>query len=726
VHRLTEAGTALRRSFVCLVAGVLASLGLVAAPAHSATLTVTKTTDTNDGTCNADCSLREAIVAANAAGGADTIEIPSGHYRLRLEGDDDTAAAGDLDITSELTLKAVGSATIDGSRIDRVVHVLAAGNAKILGVRIANGQALADGGGLYNLGTTTLTRSAVSGNAATTAGGIFNQGDLTLANSSVNANLASEVGGIYNSGTVTLDGSAVRRNTANNGKAGGIRNEDTVTLTNSTVSGNEALTEGGGIYNNDDTKLVDSTVNGNEAAKGGGIYNNQGTMSLSDSLVESNQAPGGEGGGVFNDGTITLTKSTVSDNEAQQGGGMSTPGAATLISSVVKDNFAGVGAGIYYSFGELSLVRSAVTGNSGAGVGAGIATEGLGSATVERSVISGNAATNAGGGIASINVSNLEVTKSTISGNTVDGNNPTGGGGIFASSDGLFTITDSTVSENSTEGNGGGIHNSVNGSTIVNSTISNNSAENGGGLFTQGNITVTNSTISANRADFDGDNNGDGGGVFLLQMSFAFGNSIIAGNSDGSGTTHPDLSCLGGTLVSNDHNLIGDVTGCNGFFMVAEPNDDIGPVELGPLAFNGGPTETHSLPAGSAAVNHGPAEGPETDQRGVPRPVGPAPDTGAYERVLCSGLLVNVVGTEGNDSLRGSALADGILAQGGNDTVRSGAGNDKACGGEGKDKLFGDSGNDKLLGEAGNDLLDGGSGNDTCVGGPGTNELKSC
>lgn len=56
---------------------------------------------------------------------------------------------------------------------------------------------------------------------------------------------------------------------------------------------------------------------------------------------------------------------------------------------------------------------------------------------------------------------------------------------------------------------------------------------------------------------------------------------------------------------------------------------------------------------------------------------------------------------------KGTALVDGVLAQGGNDTVRSGDGNDKVCGGKGNDKLFGEKGNDKLLGEDGNDLLDG-------------------
>lgn len=53
---------------------------------EAATFTVTKTADTADGVCDADCSLREAIVAANALTGADTIAVPAGVYTLTIAG----------------------------------------------------------------------------------------------------------------------------------------------------------------------------------------------------------------------------------------------------------------------------------------------------------------------------------------------------------------------------------------------------------------------------------------------------------------------------------------------------------------------------------------------------------------------------------------------------------------------------------------------------------------
>src|SRR6476646_5626626 len=79
-----------------------------AAPTSAATFTVTKTADTNDGACNADCSLREAIIAANATAGLDVITVPAGTYTLTRSGVDNNAANGDLDVTDPLTINGAG------------------------------------------------------------------------------------------------------------------------------------------------------------------------------------------------------------------------------------------------------------------------------------------------------------------------------------------------------------------------------------------------------------------------------------------------------------------------------------------------------------------------------------------------------------------------------------------------------------------------------------------
>src|SRR5947207_8442939 len=117
-----------RRKLVSQLLLVLSLLlGTAWVAAAQTTFTVTKTADTNDGVCDSDCSLREAIRAANAAAGADTISIPAGTYTLSLSGSDDTANLGDLDVTGPLTINGAGQAntiiqagTTNSNGIDKI------------------------------------------------------------------------------------------------------------------------------------------------------------------------------------------------------------------------------------------------------------------------------------------------------------------------------------------------------------------------------------------------------------------------------------------------------------------------------------------------------------------------------------------------------------------------------------------------------------------------------
>ena len=86
--------------------------------APSRTSRVTKTADTNDGVCDTDCSLREAIGAANALAGADTITVPAGTYTLSIAGTgEDANATGDLDISDDLTINGTTFTIIDGGAL---------------------------------------------------------------------------------------------------------------------------------------------------------------------------------------------------------------------------------------------------------------------------------------------------------------------------------------------------------------------------------------------------------------------------------------------------------------------------------------------------------------------------------------------------------------------------------------------------------------------------------
>jgi CSLREA domain-containing protein len=299
------------------------------------------------------------------------------------------------------------------------------------------------------------------------------------------------------------------------------------------------------------------------------------------------------------------------------------------------------GGGVYNGH-KLTLINSAVISNTSAGLNAW------------------------GGGIFNDGV--LTITHSTISSNTATSNNPYAGG-IFNNL-GKITMTDSTISGNTTSNEGGGIYNvgSLSTSiTLTNSTISGNSAHYGGGIYNNGIVQVINSTFSGNSSTVDGggiynmygtmnlfnttiannhanaDNIGNGVGGGVLNSTFGsvrFINTIIANNSNVIPTlplpTY-NLDECSGAITSQGFNILNAVNvDCTvaGTFTQADPL-------LGPLANNGGPTQTHALLSGSPAIDAGSSPNCTdnlgapilSDQRGRTRPFPPGGrcDIGAFE-----------------------------------------------------------------------------------------------
>ncbi|MFP4345981.1 MAG: Ig-like domain-containing protein [Anaerolineales bacterium] len=207
----------------------------------------------------------------------------------------------------------------------------------------------------------------------------------------------------------------------------------------------------------------------------------------------------------------------------------------------------------------------------------------------------------------------------------------TQGGGIYNRYNDL-ELRDSTVSGNDAGGSGGGIYISSHRLTLINSTISGNtSGDRGGGIYVYESwgsepATIVASTIASNTAGFEG------GGIYQNIATLTISNTLIAYNSDGGSTT-PDCR---GTLTSGGYNLIQDTTGCALTGTLTHVITGTDPL-LGPLADNGGDTQTHLLLAGSPALDFIPAgtNGCGTaytaDQRGVARPQNGACDIGAVE-----------------------------------------------------------------------------------------------
>ena len=145
--------------------------------------------------------------------------------------------------------------------------------------------------------------------------------------------------------------------------------ENPVELISLTVTGGKISSDGGGgIYNNNGTlTLTNSTVSGNSASYAGGIYNGSGTLTLTNSTISENTASS-YAGGIYNYSGIplTITNSTVSGNTASSyaGGIYNENGSTlTLTNSTVLGNSANYGGGIYNSSGTLTLANTIVSLN---------------------------------------------------------------------------------------------------------------------------------------------------------------------------------------------------------------------------------------------------------------------------------------------------------------------------------------------------------------------------
>ena len=224
----------------------------------------------------------------------------------------------------------------------------------------------------------------------------------------------------------------------------------------------------------------------------------------------------------------------------------------------------------------------------------------------------------------------------TLIGVTVSDNVAGGGGGLINSPGASLTLVDSTVANNTvtnpvTAGAGGIINGMGSTLTLVNSTVSGNRAVApsasasgfAGGIQTYplSHVTLINSTVTANVAE-----RGEGGGIYAAPSAdVVLSNSIVAGNT---ALSAPD--CFG-PITSQGNNLVGTTSGCT---YSPGPGDLVGiDPNLGPLADNGGFTQTHALLTGSPAIDHATAPCRSAlDQRGVFRPQGDGCDIGATEK----------------------------------------------------------------------------------------------
>jgi hypothetical protein len=311
--------------------------------------------------------------------------------------------------------------------------------------------------------------------------------------------------------------------------------------------------------------------------------------------------------------------------------------------------------------GAVTVALNGITFQHGSSTlsGGGISTSGI--VTMTHCVITENTLSSAdmygGGGI--FNSGTLTLVDSVVSHNSVSGTSADGAGIYNYTS---VTILDSEIRDNeSTAGSGGGLYNTTPYAVVRNSTFTGNHALFGGGIGGVG-LSVSNSTISGNFSDGNGGGIGTGGTIKLYNTTVT--NNLA--NADDTGSAHGG-GISGNFILSNSivqGNLLSIASGqfatlvndeCNGMITSSPPNllsVDIDPAHctvtggyatgaanFAALGGNGGPTRTHALLAGSAAIDTGNEAGctddlgaPLTrDQRGVPRPYGARCDLGAFE-----------------------------------------------------------------------------------------------
>lgn len=478
------------------------------AAAPGATFFVTTAADEDDGACDpGDCSIREAIAAANASPGHDTVamgafESGAGLY-LEL---------GQIVISDDLTLLCNIMPLNAGLNGNRYFDITAGTAVSISQCIFAGGQADVGGAIRVTDGELTILDSQVNDNTVSAFGGGIAaiRSSLTLIDTHFNGNVSdSDAGAIYGmSSTINLVGSTLNYNTSV-GRGGAI------------------FVDGGSLQTD-----LNSNIDHNSAFLGGGIAAEAAVVSLRNTAVFSNSAA--NGGGIFsiNAGSVELRSSMVSGNEAALGGGILNGGiSSTLLvtqSGINANRSTGAGAGIYNDAGTVFLRNQCNLAENIAGGHGGALYSSSGSVSVDRCSLSSNTSGSNGGGL-HLSGGTATISRSELSqGQAADGL----GGGIFSS--GMLSVTQSSIALNT--------------------------AVSGGGLYLEADAVVEHSTIDQNEAVPSSSSSAApyGGGVFIGKGTLSMTHVTMAYNRGalGSGLYAADEDAMGDTAVAIANSIV--------------------------------------------------------------------------------------------------------------------------------------------------------------------------
>lgn len=544
---------------------------------------------------NGTCSLREAVQAASsdtivdacpAGSASDLIQLAAGVYRLNVSSQV-SFEFGDLELNGTIQIVGVDSAStvIDANRAYRALNIID-GNVTLRNLHIRHGFMASTEGG-----------DPVYGH------GILQQaGSLTIDSSLIRAN------GIFTN----------PNNYGYDNYGGGIASiSGYLTITNSIFEENRVrdvymggMGAGGGLYiDTSHVSISNSIFRGSSARSGSAIFNNSGQLTINSSQFRAQIGQGDYSAAISTGpGQLIIDDSIFIANKPQAirvGSGL-----ANITDSMFMDN--GGHGSFYCSYGGA------------------ISSEGT------------------------LAVSNARFVHNWA--------NEAGAIGVIT---GTVTIDHSEFSENYTYGratgrdeclgNGGAIRTGYRGKVRIDtSTFAYNKANGFGAAIMHNNnpnpLIISNSTIVSNTNDLVDPYTGDwilddSPGIAALQAEARLFNTILADNYNSRTKLERDCS---GTITSQGYNLIEHVDSlCN---LSQTTGDQIGVnPQVVNLDFHGGFTRSFSLAADSPAIDAGPSECGQTDQRYYQRPVDgdndhqAACDLGAFEFGAISNVQFNSV-----------------------------------------------------------------------------------
>jgi CSLREA domain-containing protein len=334
---------------VLAVSALLLTGALPIQPYSGVMMTVTTTVD--EIATNGNCSLREAILAANtnravdrcpAGSDWDIIRLGAGVYAFAIAGiDEDDSRTGDLDVRANIKIVGAGvdKTIIDGQDLDRVLHIVSpAASVAISGLTIQNGnlhgfyidgpQKFNPGGGIYNLGKLTLTNVRVYSN-------MINSGPVDTEEGGY-----SDGGGIYNAGTLIATDTRIDEN-ATDLEGGGVTSPGRISLTRVIIENNSGYYSSG-LHIGDAAGNVirDSRISRNGVAELWGDGASGIALSgAGELLIERTEIRNQFGNAIKSDGKLTMRQvKVVNSNGVAETVMMTFNGPTTVTDSMFLDN----------------------------------------------------------------------------------------------------------------------------------------------------------------------------------------------------------------------------------------------------------------------------------------------------------------------------------------------------------------------------------------------------